>query len=150
MIKPALYLLGLLGTLQLWGRTVVDGTLAHLLSALHGPSQYRFPGTKIHLNSFTRVLPVDYFLSILVVFFWEVADGSHPASSAIGLYFLGQFFSIVTIVYLEHLRLGASPGFVRSASYPSPIFPQGRAFCGGLIKCNLEQACGFYYSRLLV
>lgn len=121
-------LLALLGLVQLWGRAVADGTLAHLLSALHGVTPHQLPGTPASLkSSFTGFPPVDYLLRILVVFFWEVADGSHPSSSAIGLYFLGQYFSVLVVFYLESLRGRAGAGLLTSASPPLPLHDTRRA-----------------------
>lgn len=126
--------LTLLGLVQLWGRAVADGTLANLLSALHGDTPYQLPGTTASLkSSFTGFPPVDYLLRILVVFFWEVADGSHPSSSAIGLYFLGQYFSILVAFYVDSLRRRPGAGLLMSvpplASLRRPVL---QAMCGSL------------------
>ncbi|OTA96525.1 hypothetical protein M434DRAFT_67370 [Hypoxylon sp. CO27-5] len=112
--KAALYILGLVGTLGTWGRTVADGTLVHLYTALHGGSSYILPGTEYALKtSFTGIYwPIDYLLDVLVIFFWESVDGSHPDSSAIGIYFLGQLFAILVPFYVNHLRGGNGPSIV--------------------------------------
>ncbi|KAK6858153.1 hypothetical protein PG995_005852 [Apiospora arundinis] len=115
----SLYLFSFIGIVQLWGRTVIDGTLLNLFSALHGPAPYLLPGTQTPLRStFTGIYPIDYLLRVLVVFFWEVADGSHPSSSAIGLYFLGQYFSVLVVFYLENVRHGTGSGLLRLVSSP--------------------------------
>lgn len=110
-IRIILYVLGLLGTIGTWGRTAADGTAAHLFQALHGADEYILPGTKTALRkSFTGIRwPIDYQLGILVIFFWEAVDGSHPATSAIGIYFLGQLFPIIVAFYVDGSR--ARPGF---------------------------------------
>ncbi|KAI9369637.1 hypothetical protein BJX61DRAFT_536280 [Aspergillus egyptiacus] len=109
-LKPALYALVALGTFSTWGRTVLDGSLAHLLTAMHGSKPYLLPGTEAPLR--TRIIgiywPVDYLLDILIVFFWEAVDGSHPGTSAIGIYFLAQYFSVLTGFYIDGLRQGQS------------------------------------------
>ncbi|EAW19763.1 uncharacterized protein NFIA_093830 [Aspergillus fischeri NRRL 181] len=109
-LKPALYMLSVLGTYHTWGRTVLDGSLSHLLTALHGSKPYLLPGTESPLR--TRITgiywPIDYLLDVLIVFFWEAVDGSHPATSAVGIYFLAQYFSVLTGVYVDSLRLGQS------------------------------------------
>ncbi|KAI0114563.1 hypothetical protein F4776DRAFT_673829 [Hypoxylon sp. NC0597] len=112
--KAGLYILGLVGTLGTWGRTVADGTLVHLYTALHGGSSYILPGTEYALKtSFTGIYwPIDYLLDVLVIFFWESVDGSHPDSSAIGIYFLGQLFAILVPFYVNHLRGGNGPSIV--------------------------------------
>ncbi|KAK2624707.1 hypothetical protein QTJ16_005900 [Diplocarpon rosae] len=105
-ITRTLYALGLLGLIQTWGRTALDGTLVHLFHALHGENPYILPGTTAKLQtSFTGIYwPVDYLLDVLVVFFWEAVDGSHPTTSIIGIYFLGQLFPLVIGFYQDGLR----------------------------------------------
>lgn len=112
-MQSLLYVLGVVGTLGTWGRTAADGTLGHILHALHGADPYILPGTHSALiRNFTGVFLIDYLLDVLVVFFWEAVDGSHPATSTIGIYFLGQLFPIIVWNYLENARavngLGAS------------------------------------------
>lgn len=111
-VRNILYVLGLLGAVGTWGRAVADGTLVHLFNALHGADEYILPGTKTVLRkSFTGIYwPTDYLLNVLVIFFWEAVDGSHPATSAIGIYFLGQLFAIVVAFYTDCLRAGHGLG----------------------------------------
>jgi hypothetical protein len=113
MLKSVFCLLGLLGTAGTWGRSLIDGTLVNLLQALHGGPEYILPGTKEALRTtFTGIYwPIDYLLDVLVVFFWEAVDGSHPATSVIGIYFLGQYFSILTGFYVDSFRHGQTPGY---------------------------------------
>ncbi|KAL9124508.1 MAG: hypothetical protein Q9217_006162 [Psora testacea] len=84
-MRTVLYVLGLVGILGTWGRTAVDGTLVNLFYALHGADEYVLPGSKAVLRkNFTGIYwPIDYLLNVLVIFFWEAVDGSHPAASAI-------------------------------------------------------------------
>ncbi|KAJ5329224.1 hypothetical protein N7452_009614 [Penicillium brevicompactum] len=106
-LKTTLYLLSALGTYHTWGRSILDGSFSHLLTALHGPNlPYLLPETNSPL--LTRITgiywPVDYLLNILVVFFWEAVDGSHPATSAVGIYFLAQYMSVLTGIYVDSAR----------------------------------------------
>lgn len=107
-MRTTLYVFGLLGTLGTWGRAAADGSLVHLFYALHGADEYTLPGAKAALRkSFTGILwPIDYLLDVLVIFFWEAVDGSHPATSAIGIYFLGQLFPILVAFYIDSFRAG--------------------------------------------
>lgn len=107
-VRTILYVLGLLGTLGTWGRAAADGSLVHLFNALHGADEYILPGANAALRkSFTGIFwPIDYLLNVLVIFFWEAVDGSHPAASAIGIYFLGQLFPILVAFYMDSLRAG--------------------------------------------
>ena len=99
--------LAILGFCNTWGRSVSDGSLALLLTALHGDEPYVLPGThELLLTSITGIRwPLDYISNVLIVFFWEAVDGSHPTTSATGLYFLGQYYSILITVYLDNCRL---------------------------------------------
>lgn len=102
------YGLAVLGFCYTRGRTVVDGSLGYLLKALHGENLYILPGTNSALRtSVTGIYwPFDYLLNVLIVFFWEAVDGPHPTSSTIGIYFLGQYFSILMTLYIDSSRLG--------------------------------------------
>ncbi|KAI4601740.1 hypothetical protein KJ359_010604 [Pestalotiopsis sp. 9143b] len=107
--SPGLHILCLLGALTTWGLCIADGTVSHLLVVLHGPSEYVLPGSSATLRStFTHIFPVDYLLRMLVIFFWEPAYGRLPATSATGVYFLGQVFPIMTAVCLDGVRGGSS------------------------------------------
>jgi hypothetical protein len=101
-----LYVLGFVGIAGTWGITAVNGTLLHLFNALHGGRPYILPGTKFPMRTnFTGIYwPFDYLLDVLVIFFWEAIDGSHPAASALGIYFLGQFLPILVAFYRDNLR----------------------------------------------
>lgn len=106
--KTILCILGVLGILQTWGRSALDGTLQHIHNALHNTDGYILPGTNDQLRkSFTGIYwPIDHLLDVLVVFFWEVVDGSHPTTSVIGTYFGGQLFAIVVGFYQDGVRGG--------------------------------------------
>ena len=100
--------LAIFGFYNTWGHTIIDGSLAILLTALHGEKPYVLPGTdQLLRTSITGIRwPFDYLLNILIVFFWEAVDGSHPTTSTIGIYFLGQYLSILISVYINSSRLG--------------------------------------------
>ncbi|PLB49060.1 hypothetical protein P170DRAFT_475386 [Aspergillus steynii IBT 23096] len=61
---------------------------ALISEALDSPNPNILPGTRFALRrTFTGLRsPVDYILGMLVLFWWETIDGSHPATSTIGLY----------------------------------------------------------------
>lgn len=101
-----LYALALLGFYNTWGRSAIDGTLVLLFKALHGSKTYSLPGTDSLLRTTITGIrwPIDYLLNVLVVFFWQAVDGSHPSTSVIGIYFLGQYFSILTSFYVNSWR----------------------------------------------
>lgn len=102
----ALSLFGLLGLYNTWGRTILNGTFGKLLVALFG-GPYLLPGTDIVMSTkFTgNYWPTDMLFDVMVVFFWEVVDGSHPRTSAIGLYFIGQVLPVTAGMYVDTYRL---------------------------------------------
>ncbi len=102
-----LYAFTLLGLYNTWGRAAIDGTLALLFKALHGSKPYTLPGSNSLLKTTVTGIrwPIDYLLNVLIVFFWQAVDGSHPSTSVIGIYFLGQYFSILTSFYINSWRL---------------------------------------------
>lgn len=101
-----LYAFVFLGFYNTWGRSAIDGTLALLFRALHGSETYSLPGTSSLLKTTITGIwwPFDYLLDVLIVFFWQAVDGSHPSTSVIGIYFLGQYFSILTCFYINSWR----------------------------------------------
>lgn len=96
-----------------WGISLWDNTLTYMLD-IRGVGKYwqgadvpLIPGTKEPLRlHFTGIPPVDYWYTIMVLFFWEAVDGSHPATSLTGVYFLGQLVGVWTLVYVEGCRVG--------------------------------------------
>ncbi|KAL9030779.1 MAG: hypothetical protein Q9196_001129 [Gyalolechia fulgens] len=100
--------LGVAGFYNTWGRTFIDGTLVRLLTALHGGKPYFLSGTTERLKTNITGLywPVDYLLNLLILFFWEAVDGSHPTTSLVAVYFAGQHLSMVVAQYVDSYRHG--------------------------------------------
>ncbi len=111
-LKAVFWGLGVLGTVLTWGRTALDGTVSHLLVVLHDSHTLPGSGSPL-LDKFTGIPPLDYLLRTLVVFFWEAIDGSHPAVTATGIYFVGQLFPIIIAIYLDGLRHANGPSLAR-------------------------------------
>ncbi|OAQ59316.1 hypothetical protein VFPPC_10379 [Pochonia chlamydosporia 170] len=131
-LRPLFYGLGLLGTVVTWGRTVADGSLALVQEALHAPGgRHLLPGSDSTLrSSFTGIWPLDYLFRTLVVFFWEAVDGSHPATTTAGIYFVGQLFPIIAAIYLDGLRAGNGPSLIRPSIW-FMIFGAAAIGCSG-------------------
>jgi hypothetical protein len=102
------YGLAALGFFNTWGRSALDGTLRRLFVALHGEQPFLLPGTKYALKTKITGIryPIDYLLDVLILFFWQAVDGSHPSTSVIGIYFLTQYFSTLTGFYIDSFRSG--------------------------------------------
>ncbi|KAK2039671.1 hypothetical protein LZ31DRAFT_558551 [Colletotrichum somersetense] len=130
-MNSLVYTLGALGTAQTWGRAALDGSMRHLVPVLLGRADYVLPGTSTPLRqTFTGVYwPVDFILRVLVVFFYEAVDGSHPATSAIGIYFLGQYLGCLVVMYTDSLR-GTKPSVLRATMW-SLLFQLTAIGCTG-------------------
>ncbi|OJJ96410.1 hypothetical protein ASPACDRAFT_1890833 [Aspergillus aculeatus ATCC 16872] len=118
--ESVLYVVGLVGMLGTWGRSALDGSTALLLRALDGSKPYILPGTEATLRrNFTGIrYPLDCTLSVLVAFWYEAIDGSHPAASAVSLYFLGQLLPCIVIAYVNGLR-GQKPSLLKYVHHPA-------------------------------
>ncbi|PYH76979.1 hypothetical protein BO82DRAFT_345895 [Aspergillus uvarum CBS 121591] len=112
--ESLLYLVGLVGMLGTWGRSALDGSTGLLLRTLDGSKPYILPGTEATLRrTFTGIrYPLDCTLSVLIAFWYEAIDGSHPAASAVSLYFLGQLLPCIVIAYVNGIR-GERPSLLK-------------------------------------
>ena len=65
------------------------------------------PGTKIPLKTtYVGIEKVDYQLTVLDLFFWEMVDGSRPDASLFCYQFAGQVFTGWGLLMVESLRRG--------------------------------------------
>jgi len=99
--------LALLGTYGTWIRSLLNGTLHHLFRALHITGT--LPGTASTplKTTFTGIYwPIDYLLDVLVLFFYQAVDGSHPGTSLFGLYFATQYVPVIVSLYVDGFRAG--------------------------------------------
>ncbi|OJD31027.1 flavin-containing monooxygenase 1 [Diplodia corticola] len=99
--------LGVIGTYGTWGRCFQDGTLGYILTAVFSDKQpFLLPGTDREplIKNMTGIWPLDRLLAVLVLFFWQAADGSHPTTSAVGLYFAAQHLGLVVNMHLGSLH----------------------------------------------
>jgi hypothetical protein len=104
--RVTLLLLSACAIYATWGRSFIDGTLNHMLD-IRLADVPLIPGTKEPLRlHYTGIPPLDYWFTIMVLFFWEAVDGSHPGTSLTGIYFLGQLVGIWTLVWVEGCRSG--------------------------------------------
>ena len=65
------------------------------------------PGTNEPVKTkYIRISAIDYQLTVLDIFFWELVDGSHPAISLYGFYFATQVACGWGLLMIEGLRRG--------------------------------------------
>ncbi|RYP73828.1 hypothetical protein DL771_003406 [Monosporascus sp. 5C6A] len=87
-LKAVFCALGFLGFLATWSRTIAHSSLALMQESLKG--ELILPSTEHALrDSFSGMAPLDYIARTLVVFVLEAIDGSHPRTSAAGIYMAG-------------------------------------------------------------
>lgn len=104
IVKVLLLVLSIIGVFGTWILVQRNGALS-LLEQI--ASRKLLPGTNQPLQkSFTGIKAVDDQLKILVIFFWQVVDGSTPTSSLQSLHFEGQVIAGWVLCMLEGLRDG--------------------------------------------
>lgn len=116
--KVFLYSLAILGLYGTWIRSALNGTLLILLKALHVTGV--LPDTKIPIKTqLTGIYwPVDYLLDVLILFFWQAVDGSHPSTSIFGLYFAGQHTAVIATLYIDSYKRPARGWRLRLTPLP--------------------------------
>lgn len=112
--KILILAIGIIGVLGTLGRAFADGSMPLQMEAVDSPTPYILPGTQFSLRqTFTGIkYPIDNTLRMLVVFWFEALDGSHPAASGVSFYFMGQLFPCILVTYLNGLR-GDRPSLVK-------------------------------------
>ncbi|KAH9222512.1 hypothetical protein DL95DRAFT_454518 [Leptodontidium sp. 2 PMI_412] len=107
-MKWTLYTLGLIGFYGTWIRSALNGALSILFRSLHVTGT--LPGGQLPLKtSLTGIYwPLDYLLDMLIVFFWQAVDGSHPTTSLFSLYFAGQHIAVIVTMYVDSYKSNRS------------------------------------------
>lgn len=91
-----------------WYLLLNNGTTEHL-AHIRDVGPRLLPGTKESIKtSYTGIAAIDYQLTVLDLFFWEMVDGSRPEASLFCYHFAGQVFSGWGLLLLESLRSGNS------------------------------------------
>lgn len=104
--KFALLLLCIAGCYGTWYILLNNGTTAYMSHTRdHGPRI--LPGTDEPLKTvYIGVPSIDYQLTVLALFSWEVVDGSHPAASLFCFHFATQVACGWSLLMVEGLRRG--------------------------------------------
>ena len=71
-----------------------------------GPHTIPFNGKAPLRKVYTGIGPLDYQLTVLSLFFYNLVDGSHPQACLQAFHFAGQFTSGWMILKIESLREG--------------------------------------------
>ncbi|KAH7330450.1 hypothetical protein BKA65DRAFT_539587 [Rhexocercosporidium sp. MPI-PUGE-AT-0058] len=103
-LRWTLYTLGFLGFYGTWIRSGLNGTLSILFRSLHVTGTLL--GSELPLK--TRITgiywPLDYLLDMLIAFFWQAVDGSHPSTSLFALYFAAQHIAVIVSMYVDSYK----------------------------------------------
>lgn len=70
----------------------------------HGPHILPYTDDAPLKTRYTGIAFVDYQLTVLTVFFYNIVDGSHPNACLQAYHFGGQFISGLSLLVLESLR----------------------------------------------
>lgn len=104
--KLALVFLSAAGYYATWYILLNNGTtdyMAHIRDV--GPRL--LPGTKEPVRTvYTGIPAIDYQMTVLALFFWEIVDGSNPAGSLFCFHFATQIACGWGLVMIESLRHG--------------------------------------------
>jgi len=116
--KLAFFLLCAAGYYYTWHILLNNGT-AEYMSRIRDDGPQLVPGTNEPLKTVYIGIPaigslltahgmpaVDYQLTVLALFFWEVVDGSHPAASLFCFHFATQVACGWSLLMIEGLRRG--------------------------------------------
>jgi len=108
VLTEAIYFhsLGILAIALLWGVSLWNGTVKALVLAVwHG---HLTDGTPLKTN-YTGIFPIDYFLSLLVAFFFYGTNGHDPAYQYFLLDAYSTLQSAFVWLYMESARKQPKP-----------------------------------------
>ena len=106
--KLILLLLCGAGFYATWYLLLNNGTTDHM-AHIRDVGPRLIPRTQQPLKTtYVGIEAVDYQLTVLDLFFWELVDGSRPDASLFCYHFAGQVFSGWGLLLLESLRRGNS------------------------------------------
>lgn len=105
-LKLCLVKLCLAGLYTTWYLFSYNGTHS-LMIRVRDVGPHNLPGTNAPLKrSYTGIGKLDYQLTVLALFFWELIDGSRPNASLLCFHFTGQITAGWGLLMMEALRTG--------------------------------------------
>ena len=89
-----------------WHLLLNNGATDHMSHIGDVGSRY-LPGTTEHLKTvYVGISAIDYQLTVLTLFFWEMVDGSRPTASLFCFHFATQVACGWGLLMIEGLRRG--------------------------------------------
>lgn len=105
-VKLSLLLLSALGLYTTWYFLLNNGG-SDIIVRVRDLDPPILPGTHAPLKtSYIGIKKVDYQLSVLGLYFWEMVDGSSPNGSLLCFHFAGQFAACWGLLMIEGRRYG--------------------------------------------
>lgn len=105
-LKLCLLALSVAGFYTTWCLFYYNGTHS-LMVQVRDLVPRTLPGTDAPLKtSYTGIGELDYQLSVLTLFFWELIDGSRPNASLLCFHFVGQIAAGWGLLMMESVRAG--------------------------------------------
>lgn len=104
--RGGLLLLCAAGYYGTWHLVLNNGTTKYM-SHIRDVGPRTLPGTNAPLKTvYIGVPAIDYQLTVLTLFFWEIVDGSNPAASLFCFHFATQVACGWGLLMVEGLRRG--------------------------------------------
>lgn len=121
IIKIVQLLLSALGFYFTWYLYLHNGTYDHMVHVRDvGPRI--LPGTTAPLRTvYTGIGWIDYQLTVLCLFFWELVDGSQPNASLLCFHFAGQIVAGYGLLMIEKSRSGNKGRIITLQVKASPL-----------------------------
>lgn len=105
-LKLCLLNLSIAGVYTTWYLFYYNGTHS-LMMHVRDVGPRILPGTNAPLKtSYTGIEMLDYQLTVLTLYFWELIDGSRPNASLLCFHFAGQITAGWGLLMMEALRAG--------------------------------------------
>ena len=106
LLQATLVALSALGAYLTWGLALSNGTIT-MMEYTRNVEPQVLPGTDSPLKqSYIGIQAVDNQLTVLVLFFWQLVDGSMPNASLSTFRFASQFVPGWGLVVIEGMRSG--------------------------------------------
>ena len=120
-MKIAQLLLSAVGFYFTWYMWLNNGT-ADRMARIRDVGPRILPGTTAPLRtSYTGIKPIDYQLTVLCLFFWELIDGSQPNASLLCFHFAGQLAAGWGLLMVEKLRSGNKGRIITLQVFAYPL-----------------------------
>lgn len=106
IVKLLLLALSGVGSYFTWHLFINNGGSEMMSDNQNGPHILPFNDNAPLKKIYTGVRPIDYQLTVLTLFFYNIVDGTHPHASLHAYQFAGQLVAGWSLLMMESLRQG--------------------------------------------